>query len=346
MTPKNQAEMEPSATDEEMLDNDIGMLHDHIEMGMADLNEEVQGSAEDMPEDSPGMMIEDPEMMAEDPGMMVEDPEMMAGDPGMGDVPELVEPHLDFPAGARLVPAPEGFIDPSTLGLHPLSEFMPLKTDPEYVALKESIEINGLQTQLTRFEGMILDGRHRRRASIELGIPVGVIDFVGSADEALIHVLSANQYHHDIDKSQRAAVAVLLVPEIAKMVACGRLEKVRAAWERKHDIGCSEKIRNNLETTESRTRTHAIAGAMMRVNFRYVEYAVRIQREAPKLFEKLHAGKVTLQAALRVLNGETDNVQQQEVKAARSEFNLVLRNLAQHPDFLKRFRSFLSEFTG
>ena len=77
----------------------------------------------------------------------------------------------------------------------------------------ESIDINGLQTPLTRFEGRILDGRHRLRACTELDTLVAVMDFVGSADDALIHVLSANQYHHEISKSQRAAVAVLLLQE-------------------------------------------------------------------------------------------------------------------------------------
>jgi len=84
----------------------------------------------------------------------------------------------------------------------------------------------------------------------------------------------------------------------------------------------------------------------MRVSPAYVGSALRIQREAPELFEKLHAGQVTLQAALRVLNGETADAQQQEIKAARSELNQVLRSIDKHPTFLKRLRSLLSEFTG
>jgi len=77
------------------------------------------------------------------------------------------------------------------------------------------------------------------------------------------------------------------------MEAQGRLNKVRAACEAKRDGGCSANLRNTLETANSHTHTHAITGAMMRVSSRYVEYAVRIQREAPELFEKPHAGKVT-----------------------------------------------------
>ena len=82
----------------------------------------------------------------------------------------------------------------------------------------------------------------------------------------------------------------------------------------------------------------------MRVRSRYVEYAVRIQREAPELFEQMHATNVTIQAALKTLNGEVDDAQRREIKAARSELSRVLRNLDRHPEFLKRFRTFMAQF--
>lgn len=136
-------------------------------------------------------------------------------EPGTMDAPPFDGPRPDVPQGVVLMPTPEGLIDPSMLDAHPLTEHMPVKSEPEYEALKESIRLNGLQQPLTRFEGKILDGRHRLRACRELGIPVAVLDFVGSRDDAWVYVLQSNQYHHDYGTGQRAAVAALLEPEVA-----------------------------------------------------------------------------------------------------------------------------------
>ena len=274
----------------------------------------------------------------------VEEPAMAAEDAGMMEELESMEPWMGMPEGVPLTPAPEGLIDSSTLEAHALTDFMPLKSTPEYEALKESICINGLQQPLTRFEGKILDGRHRLRACAEFGIPVAVMDFGGSTDDAMIYVLQANQYHHDYTISQRAAIAALLVPEIAEMVAQGRLEKVRAAWEAKLDGGCCTNLGSNLPVEDSETRSTAIAGAMLRVSSGYVSQALRLQREAPELFEQLHAGTITMRAALKELSGEVDEAYEQEARAARSDFNRALRNPDRYPDFLQRFREFMAQF--
>ena len=312
---------------EGMSADDAAMVEDE---GMVDLNEEMQCGTDQPPANNPGMMVDGPGTMVDDPGTMVE--------------PGHPEPWLDAPQGVRLVPAPEGLIDPSMLEEHPLTNRMPIKSEHEYQALKESIRINGLQQPLVRFEGKILDGRHRLRACKELGIPVAVLDFVGSEEDALVYVLQANQYHHDYGTGQRAAVAAMLMPDVSEMVAQGRLEKVRAAWEAKRAVGCLEEVPSNPPEAEQPVSARVIAAQMMRVNDRYVGLALRIQREAPELFTQLHAGTITIQAALKKLNGESDDAQQREIKAARSEFNLALRNLDRYPDFLRRFRAFMAEF--
>ena len=335
-------------TDEEAMSMD--------EAAMGNVDEAMEPS---MPSDEPGMM-DDPGMMAEPsleqpvagciPRSVSSEPDPME-QPVAGCIPrsgasepDLMEPWMDMPQGVTLVPAPEGAIDPGTFEAHPLTDHMPVKSDSEYEALKESIRINGLQQPVTRFEGQILDGRHRLRACCEVGIPVAVMDLIGSPDDALVYVLQSNQYHHDYSVSQRAAVAALLLPDIAERVAQGRLERVRAAWDAKRDIGCSPNLGNNQESSDSRTRSHAIAGAMLRVSRGYVEYAVRIQREAPELFGQLHAGMITMQAALKTLSGEVNDAQEREVRAARSDLNRALRNLDKHPDFLKQFREFMAQF--
>ena len=230
------------------------------------------------------------------------------------------------------------------LEAHPLTNTMPIKSKREYEALKESIRVNGLQQPLTRFEGKILDGRHRLRACLELGIPVAVMDFVGSTDDALVYVLQSNQYHHDYSIGQRSAVAALLLPDVSERVAQGRLEKLRATWEAKLDGGWSSNLTTNPGEPTKKVDARVIVARMMRVSVGYVAHALRIQREIPELFKQLHAGTITMPEALRTLNGEIDDTRRQEVKAARSEFSRAANDPGRYPDFLERFRAFMARF--
>ena len=120
--------------------------------------------------------------------------------------------------------------------------------------------------------------------------------------------------------------------------------KVRAACEAKRDGGCRANLRDNLSAGNPEVLSAGITGGMMRVGRRYVEYALRLQREAPALFEQLHAGTITMQAAMKTLTGEIDDARRQEIKAARSEFNRALRSPDRYPDFLQRFREFMAQF--
>ena len=316
-------------TDEEAMSMD--------EAAMGNVDEAMEPS---MPSDEPGMM-DDPGMMAEP---SLEQPVAGCIPRSVSSEPDPMEPWMDMPQGVSLAPAPEGAIDPGTLEAHPLTDHMPVKSDSEYEALKESIRINGLQQPVTRFEGQILDGRHRLRACCEVGIPVAVMDLIGSPDDALVYVLQSNQYHHDYSVSQRAAVAALLLPDIAERVAQGRLERVRAAWDAKRDEGCPVNLSDNLDGDSKLTESRMIVGEMMRVSPAYVSRALRIQREAPELFEQMHAGTLTLSEALRRLDGEADSPERQQIKASRTKLNHILRRLDQHPTFLERWQAFLNEF--
>ena len=74
---------------------------------------------------------------------------------------------------------------------------------------------------------MILDGRNRCSGCEKLGRMVPVFEFRGTEDEALQYVLSSNQHRRDLSPSQRAVVALTLIPEISEKVAAERIEKIR-----------------------------------------------------------------------------------------------------------------------
>ena len=146
--------------------------------------------------------------------------------------------------------------------------------------------------------------------------------------------------------SQRAAVAVTLLPHITETVSQSRAEKVRAAWQRKREQGCQSFLTDNLADAGETVTSRAIAAQMMRASDGYVKDALRVQQDAPELFEQLHAGKVTLQEALRTLDGTTTDARTQQVKAARTRLNRLLRELETHPDSLARLETFLDQSAG
>jgi len=84
--------------------------------------------------------------------------------------------------------------------------------------------------------------------------------------------------------SQRAAVAVTLLPHITETVSQNRIEKVRAAWQRKREEGCLSNLTSNLDAEECPVSSRAIAAHMMRVSDGYVANALRIQQDAPGLW--------------------------------------------------------------
>lgn len=75
---------------------------------------------------------------------------------------------------------------------HPLSAAYPGMSDDEYQALKQSVDMIGVQNPITLFEGQVIDGWHRYCAASELGLKcptkqlgdVDPVDFVRSQNDA------------------------------------------------------------------------------------------------------------------------------------------------------------------
>jgi ParB-like chromosome segregation protein Spo0J len=88
---------------------------------------------------------------------------------------------------------------------HPFAELFPLMSDDEVRNLRESIQRYGLLEPIVTYEGMILDGRHRYRICLELGIEPKFIPYEG--DDAIGFVVAKNLHRRHLEKSQRAMIA-------------------------------------------------------------------------------------------------------------------------------------------
>lgn len=90
---------------------------------------------------------------------------------------------------------------------HPLSAAFPAMSAEDFQALKDDIENEGQREPVIIFDGMVLDGWHRYRACIELGIKPTQFTFADN-DDPVAFVTSHNLHRRHLTASQRAAAVV------------------------------------------------------------------------------------------------------------------------------------------
>lgn len=91
---------------------------------------------------------------------------------------------------------------------HPLSAAFPAMSDDEYSALVDDIRTHGQRDVATLSDGMVIDGWHRYKACVEIGIPCRLEELV--CDDAIAFVRSKNQHRRHYQRSQQAAIEVSL----------------------------------------------------------------------------------------------------------------------------------------
>jgi hypothetical protein len=94
--------------------------------------------------------------------------------------------------------------------IHPLAELFPPMPDDQYQALKADIAENGQKEDIVFWQDKLIDGRHRLRACLELGIRPDTAELDDSCDP-YIYVLSHNLHRRHLTASQRSIVAAKLV---------------------------------------------------------------------------------------------------------------------------------------
>ena len=261
---------------------------------------------------------------------------------GMGQTPGTTPPS----GAGRVALVPHADVEPGSIEPHPYADLLPRMTEGEYGRLRESIALDGQQIPATLFQGKLLDGRNRARACGDVGVPLRVNELVGTEAEALTYVLSANQHRRELTKSQRAVVAMGLLPMVSEEVAQERLEKIRKTWEAKRDAGWWELMPTNLDEADGPTRARAVAADMMGVSDRYVQYAVRVQREDAALLERVRSGQLTLTAAIRQLDGDVADEEARYLASVRRRLNRYYQRLDEFPTLLDRLTQLMDEIRG
>ena len=168
--------------------------------------------------------------------------------------------------------------------IHPSALKFPALSDEEYQNLKNSIKAHGLfEPIILGPGGEIIDGRHRWKACIELGIEPFTSNFVEQEDIATEkmsveeYIFEANIHRRHLTESQRAAIAA----EFADMRQGERT-----------DLSPSD---NCLKVGQRK------AAELFKVSSKSVGRAKKVKAKDPETFAKLKSGNVSLNAAVKRL---------------------------------------------
>jgi hypothetical protein len=185
---------------------------------------------------------------------------------------------------------------------HPIADVWPMMDADKLQELTDDIGKNGQLVPVWIFEGMILDGRNRYAACKMAGIEPKTQTYTG--DEPTAFAVSMNDKRRHMTAGIRAAVAVELLPFFEADAKKRQIRKPAAAQPASGFV--PEKIpEQNSESSDFHTRkkqegeARFEAAKSVGVNDRYVQDAKKVKQEAPEVFDRLKAGKITLQDAKR-----------------------------------------------
>lgn len=190
---------------------------------------------------------------------------------------------------------------------HPIADVWPMMDEAKLHELADDIRKNGQIVPVWLYEEKILDGRNRWAACKIAGVEPKTKEYTG--DEPTAFAVSLNDRRRHMNKGSLAAVAAELEPHFAEDA---KRRQQKAGKEHGRGQKVVEKVPQPIDAKPS-PKAREEAAKSVGVNDRYVSDAKKVKTEAPEVFERLKAGKITLQDAKReVAKKPTDDWRQDE----------------------------------
>lgn len=189
---------------------------------------------------------------------------------------------------------------------HPAAELFPMMSESALQGLADNIRAHGLQHPIVTAERdgecVILDGRNRFHACEMAGVRPTLVAFAG--EDPIAYVASSNLHRRDLDKSQKAMLAL----ELEKLYAEEAARKQAAAGAHGAEGGRGRVKENPSGTSAQRVsesdsmRAREQAARAVGVSGRLVQDAKRVAASAPpEVVAAVRAGEMTVTAAVRTL---------------------------------------------
>ena len=165
--------------------------------------------------------------------------------------------------------------------LHPACKLFPLLGETELQELADDITENGLQNAIVLHDGKVLDGQNRLAACKLAGIEPTFVEWKGTGSP-LHWVVSQNLMRRHLSASQRAAVALELLP---------MLEKEAKDRQRKSP-GRGKKGSEKFADSEGIGKASEVAAKLVGANSRYIEIIKQVNLKAPDLIDEIKVGEI------------------------------------------------------
>lgn len=210
----------------------------------------------------------------------------------------------------------------NTMKKHKFNIFPEAKPE-DFTRLLDDIRQNGFDTKqpVTIYQGEVLDGWNRQRACDELGINPSYTTFSGSDADAIAFVMRTNK-RRNLNSGQWACIAAEaddLLAVIREQVEEERRRKQAETQQQtmKQSEPITQKIVEQVQPRQER-ETATKAAELFNTNRTYVNQAVKMKERAPEVFEKVKAGRMTMQDATKVVRAiPTDPWQDDETERRR-----------------------------
>jgi N6-adenosine-specific RNA methylase IME4/ParB-like chromosome segregation protein Spo0J len=174
--------------------------------------------------------------------------------------------------------------------LHDLCKLFPPMPEDQFNSLIDSIRDHGLLTPIMLHDGKILDGRHRYKACINLGIEPSFEEYEG--DDALGYVIALNLSRRHLDESQRAMIGA-------------RIANLKVG-DNQYKEGGKIFLPTSVSNLEAAKR--------MSVSDMAVKQAKKVLKQgAPELADAVDSGQIAVSVASKIAN--LDHEQQAQVMA-------------------------------
>ena len=185
-------------------------------------------------------------------------------------------------------------VDWHDLPFHPVANLFPLIDGPEFDALVSDIAANGLHEPiwLHSTDNTIIDGRNRYRACLAAGVTPTFRRWDGNGGLTQF-VLSLNLHRRHLTSSQRAAVAVEVLPWLEEEARTRQI----AALKQNANAPLVKELTNDDDTNAGRAA--AQAAELLGTNRQYVSDMKKLNAEAPALFAAVRAGEMSVPEAVR-----------------------------------------------
>lgn len=193
----------------------------------------------------------------------------------------------DYPPGVGDLSVP---VDNSAVEFHSVTEIFPLIDGEEFEALVDDIRANGLREPIWRDgSGRIIDGRNRYRACRAAGVQPRYTTWDG--EESLVAlVVSLNLHRRHLTPSQRAAIAVEILPKLELEARDRRNGHLKRGDQK--PVG---------QFSDHRERSAHQAADLVQVNHDYVSKAKTIKNRSPEKFTEIRSGRRTVPEVYREL---------------------------------------------